>query len=84
MRERKGLIKEIQEISFALVELNLFLDNHPTDTRALADFRRLSRELKNAKEKYESQYGPLLNFGYGENQSTTYWQWVDEPWPWEM
>lgn len=70
MRERKGLIKEIQEISFALVELNLFLDNHPTDTRALADFRRLSRELKNAKEKYESQYGPLLNFGVNGHLKT--------------
>lgn len=84
MNERKRLIKQIQAVSFALVEINLFLDNYPTNTQALADFRRLSRDLENLKETYENQYGPLLNFGYGENQNTNSWQWVDEPWPWKM
>lgn len=84
MKERKRLIREIQELSFALVEINLFLDNYPTDTQALADYRRISKNLEGVRQVYENAYGPLLNFGYGENNNTNVWQWVEEPWPWEM
>lgn len=84
MKERKHLMREIQELSFALVEINLFLDNYPTNTQALADYRRIRRNLESARQVYENAYGPLLNFGYGENHNTNVWQWVEEPWPWEI
>ena len=75
-------LRKIQEIEFAAVELNLFLDNNPCDMKALADFNCIAQQLSIAKMKYEMEFGPLINFGF--SQSKAPWQWVDEPWPWEM
>ena len=81
MPERRVLLRRIQELSFAAVELNLFLDNFPNDKQALADYNRISQELLCAKEAYESRFGPLLYFGYSPIQYPC--QWVSGPWPWE-
>lgn len=75
------LMRQLQEVSFALVELNLFLDNNPNNQQALADFNNLSQRYSELKTLYEAQYGPLANFGYAPSQYP--WQWVCEPWPWE-
>lgn len=78
---RKELLKKIQELEFAAVELNLFLDNHPHNQQALADYNMITENLINMKNMYEAKYGPLTNFGYCPSQYP--WKWVEEPWPWE-
>jgi len=78
---RKELLLKIQELEFAVVDLNLFLDTHPGSEQALADYNKYTQELINLKDVYEMKYGPLTNFGYSPSQCP--WQWVDEPWPWE-
>lgn len=78
---RKDFLRKIQELEFAVIELNLFLDTHPSHQQALADYNRLTQELMNAKIMYERQYGPLTNFGYAPSQYP--WQWALTPWPWE-
>lgn len=75
------LMRQLQEVSFALVDLNLYLDNYPNNQQALADFNRLSQQYAELKNSYEAQYGPLTNFGYSCSQYP--WQWIGEPWPWE-
>lgn len=80
-RQRCELMRELQEVSFALVELNLFLDNNPTNQQALADYNMFARKYEELKKMYESHYGPLTNFGYAPSKYP--WQWVNEPWPWE-
>jgi len=80
-RQRCELMRELQEVSFALVELNLFLDNNPTNQQALADYNMFARKYEELKKMYESLYGPLTNFGYAPSKYP--WQWVNEPWPWE-
>jgi spore coat protein JB len=32
------MLRELQELEFALVELNLYLDTHPCDTQAIKTF----------------------------------------------
>ncbi len=76
------MLRQIMELEFVCVELNLFLDTHPEDQRALQDFRQVSEELLNAKAAYEAAHGPLLNFGLGRAGAT--WQWICDPWPWEI
>ena len=78
---RKELLQKIRELEFAGVELNLFLDNHPNDQKALMDFNTFSKELTACVKEYEMKYGPLMNFGF--SPSAYPWQWVNEPWPWE-
>ncbi len=79
---RMKLLEDIMMVEFAAIELNLFLDTHPNDQRALADYNRYTGMLQLLKAQYEAQYGPLTNFGTAQSQYP--WRWVTEPWPWEL
>lgn len=76
------MLEKIRELEFAAVDLNLFLDNHPTNQQALTDFNAIALELGELKKAYEAKYGPLTNFGHSPGQYP--WRWVSEPWPWEI
>jgi spore coat protein JB len=78
-----ALLRRIQQMEFVAVEINLYLDTHPTDVRALEDYDRVAREIQMLKEQYEELCGPLLNYGFSRNRGNT-WRWNQTPWPWEM
>lgn len=73
---------EIQKVDFALVELNLYLDTHPTDMQALQQFNQLAQRRKQLVHEFELKYGPMMNFG--NSFSRFPWQWSDTPWPWQV
>jgi spore coat protein JB len=77
------LLLQIQQLSFVASELNLYLDTHPQDQRALAMFNQTHQELMRHVRNYEQLYGPLLGYGYSP-AAQNYWKWVDSPWPWEI
>jgi spore coat protein JB len=77
------LLRKIQELSFVAVDLNLYLDTHPGDRRALEMYNNVHRDFLQAVRKYEKMYGPLVNFGYSPAMQD-YWTWVESPWPWEI
>ncbi|MBO8173209.1 MAG: spore coat protein CotJB [Bacillaceae bacterium] len=79
---KKSLLQRLQELEFALVELQLYLDTHPGDQRAVMQFNQLSRKMKQVMYMYESKYGPLLQ--YGHSLSPYKWVWPYTPWPWEI
>ncbi|MGE5561526.1 MAG: spore coat protein CotJB [Chloroflexota bacterium] len=72
----------LQALGFTLVDLNLYLDTHPWDQRALADFNATSAQYHACRQQYESMYGPLMNFGH--SMSPAPWRWAIDPWPWEI
>lgn len=78
---RAEQIRKIQEICFACVDLNLYLDTHPCDKNAINIYNSFSSQLENAIATYEKCYGPLMNFGH--STSSCPWQWIDDPWPWQ-
>jgi spore coat protein JB len=80
--DREKLFRKIQEVEFTAVDLNLFLDTHPTCQQALMDYNTVTCELMKLKKMYETHYSPLAN--YGNSPSQYPWRWVDDPWPWEM
>ncbi|MEW5933064.1 MAG: spore coat protein CotJB [Bacillota bacterium] len=80
--ERRQLLDRLAALEFTAIELQLFLDTHPDDQRALADFNATAQELAGLRELYESRYGPLLSYGF--SPSPRAWRWVEEPWPWQM
>ncbi len=82
-RQQAQMLMQIQQRQFALVELNLFLDTHPTEAPALAIYNRLHQELMTLIYQYEHAHGPLLNFGFSSNPQNT-WKWAEGPWPWEL
>lgn len=79
--DREQLLLEIQQVDFLLVDLQLYLDNHPDCAAALKDFNSFSAISGELKERFHCHYGPIINFGYQDSEYP--WQWIDEPWPWE-
>lgn len=81
-KQQVKMLKAIMALEFTAIELNLYLDTHPGDQKALMDYNMVSQQLRAAKKQYESQFGPLANFG--EDPSKYPWQWIEEPWPWQI
>ncbi len=82
MNDQLAFLNRLQQVEFALVELQLYLDTHKDDQRALMEFNQYSKQLEMLKKQYELQYGPLLNFGFSPSQYP--WRWLEGPWPWEQ
>jgi spore coat protein JB len=81
-QERTQLLLQIMALQFTAVDLNLYLDTHPEDRRALMDYNATVQELSQLKEQYSRRFGPLMNFGSCPSQYP--WAWVNDPWPWEV
>lgn len=79
--DRVALLQRLQEVEFAALELNLYLDTHPLDQNALMQYNQLASQLQMLKQQYEMAYGPLLNFGFSPSQFP--FKWLEGPWPWE-
>ena len=78
---KQAMLLELQQLSFSLVDLNLFLDTHPDNQQAVADYNQLFQQYWDAKAAYELQYGPMNNFGHCP--ASYPWSWIKDPWPWE-
>lgn len=81
-RSRSDLLNRINEVSFAVVELNLYLDTHPDDRNALSLFSQYSRQRLDLLHQYAEMYGPLT-VDYADENSSEYWNWIQMPWPWQ-
>lgn len=76
---REELLKKIQQLSFALVETELFLDTHPDCQAAMTHYKAIVEELAAATAEYQNMYGPLI----ARETVGDRWSWVDSPWPWQ-
>lgn len=74
------LMQRINEASFAMDDVLLFLDTHPNDLNALNYYHYVVQMRKEAMDAYESQFGPLM---VEDVQSNDYWTWLTDKWPWE-
>jgi spore coat protein JB len=80
---RLALLRQIMELQFTAIELNLFLDTHPGDEEALRDIRTVNNKLLPLMSEYEKNYGPLTPFS-ANIHDREHWTWINEPWPWEI
>lgn len=78
--EQKKLLQYINEVSFALNDLTLFLDTHCHDENALNYFYQLLEKRSEALKDYARWYGPLTLDSSGPSNQ---WEWSSQPWPWE-
>ena len=77
---KESLLCEIMKYDFSADELNLFLDTHPNDLKALEMRAAIVDKLNKLKTIYANKYGPLTA-DYVTNIEK--WSWIDSPWPWE-
>ena len=52
--EQRALLKEVMNYEFVEKELNLFLDTHPTDKKALEMHKAVAQKLKELTDKYQN------------------------------
>ncbi|HJD28963.1 MAG TPA: spore coat protein CotJB [Candidatus Blautia avicola] len=72
----------INEVSFAVDDIKLYLDTHPDDKKALEFFKEKVMIRNEALKEYAAQYGPLT-IDTAEDTCSRQWDWVMQPWPWE-
>lgn len=73
------LMRKVYETGFALDEITLYLDTHPTEQQAMEYYRYAKQANQEAVSAYEQAYGPLMSNQVNANS----WSWVNNPWPWE-
>ena len=76
------LLEQLQVLDFALVELNLYLDTHPNDLKAIEQYNQLAQERMKLAIRFQELYGPLMNFGHAFSRYP--WEWSQVPWPWQV
>lgn len=79
--DREQLYEWIGLTKFACVDANLYLDTHPDDADAIRYFQEYNRLYLEAMNEYARVYGPLT-VSHAQHCST-WWDWVDQPWPWQ-
>ena len=81
MNEQAELLTYVDALTFAMIDLNLYLDVYPNDREAVELFNQYRMQADEYTKKYESKYGPLE---LTSNSLNTFpWAWDNAPWPWE-
>lgn len=78
----KRLLCFINEVSFAVDDVLLYLDTHPYDQDALQYFKIHNDARNRALEAYEKAFGPLV-IAVADDSCSRSWEWMNQPWPWE-
>lgn len=80
--DRDTLLSRLTALDFMAVDLGLFLNTHPDNADAIAEYNKIIETASAVRQKYEECYGPVCSFrSYNGNGST--WLWKNAPWPWE-
>lgn len=82
MNDKAKLKRQIYELDFALYELVLFLDSHPTNRRAMELMREYREKREKLIKEYEERFGKYIVTVKDVPMSDS-WQWLDSPWPWD-
>ena len=78
--KKEELLLEIMELSFAINDLNLYLDLNPGDREMLEKFNKLVEISCQKEMEYVKNYGALEVI---DSDSNSNFEWIKNPWPWE-
>lgn len=79
--EREDMLMQIMEYTFAMIDLQLYLDMYPNDRDALKLFNTYLNNKKELTNMFEEKYGPLTIDSEVQKNN---WLWDNSPWPWEV
>lgn len=79
---RDQMLQYINEVSFAVNDILLYLDTHPCDCEAMNYYREHAAKRDAALCEYAKHYGPLT-VDTAVKSEKDIWEWVMQPWPWE-
>lgn len=76
--EKEAKLFNVMQYSFAINDLNLYLDLHPDNREAFNMLKKMIECEKLAKAEYVKEYGPIVI----TNVNRECYDWLDS-WPWE-
>ena len=76
------LKRKIYSYDFAIHELVLFLDTHPTNKKALMLLEEYRKRRADLVATYEERFGAFI-VKPCDVPVTGCWRWLEGPWPWE-
>ena len=79
---RCSFLQQINEVSFAVNDMLLYLDTHPEDQKELRYFSDISDRRNQLMAEYAEKYGPLT-IDSAAVSSENAWKWSQQPFPWE-
>lgn len=71
----------IDQVTFMLDDITLFLDTHPDCEDAIEAYNHFKELRQKAVADYEKMYGPLTR--YNVDTCDNWSKWLENPWPWE-
>jgi spore coat protein JB len=77
---RKVLLELIDQYSFMLDDICLYLDTHPNCPHGLSEYNKYKTLRMEAVEDYTDAYGPLCKYNADVCND---WNYINQPWPWE-
>ena len=72
------LLQAVDEASFYMHDLKLYLDTHPNDAVAIEMFQEATKQYKACKEAFENSCYPLQASGAANDNC---WDWLMGTWP---
>ena len=79
--EQAELLLNVDQLTFATHELNLYLDIYPDNQMMIKLFNHYTKMANEAIERYEKKYGPLT---VNAQSNLDAFSWQAYSWPWEM
>ncbi len=77
--EQEKKLYEIMALSFAINDLNLYLDLHPDRKDLFQLFKKYVQDKDRLCEEYTKTYGPLDV----DEATGLKFNWINSPWPWD-
>ena len=80
MSDKDQMLLMIESLSFALIDISLYLTIYPEDKDMLNLYNQYRNQEEALCEQYQNMFGPLT---INSNAMTQGWTWNSSPWPWE-
>ncbi len=80
--EKEEALFNLNQVCFAMHEMNLYLDVFPDDKEALNIFSNYEKMYNNMLLEYQNKYGPIDVNSVDGNQLP--FMWVNNNFPWEV
>lgn len=76
---QEKMMRELMAVEFMAEDLQLYLNTHPYDSKALMIYISTVQRCKMIRDNYERMYGPIT----ASASKSFPWPWINSPWPWE-
>ena len=73
------LLLKLYELNFAIIDLNIYLDLNPNDSKMYNIYKSYVKDYEDVKNMYENKFGPL-EITCVDNDT---YDWINNPWPWD-